>query len=223
MLEFWSYIKSFSQDWVTRMTGVASLVIPFGNLIAEKISSGKLLPQWTLVVVAALCFLVASFRVWRVEHRRLVAHPLRMLLDDLELCRRHWKRHEHDYLKVGTPYFPFSGTPDQAEKWTQQNLNEYKDKIQLQNEFLSHARAARYVLEKLQDSRLPPLVATLSGPLLYAINGHQLDEMIRDEDTLLRAKITAIEKSGVKAYPAPPMQFVVPSDQPPAADSAELY
>ena len=223
MLDFWRYLKSFSQDWVTRMTGGASLVIPFSNLIAEKISRGQLLPQWTLIVVAALCFLIASFRVWRVEHRRLVALPLRMLLDDLEFCRRHWKRHEHDYLKVGTPYFPFSGTPDQAEKWTAQNLNEYKDKIHLQNEFLSHARSVRDALEKLRDSRLPPLVAHLSGPLLYAINGYQLDEMIRDEDTVLRAKITAIEKSGVKAHPAPPIQFTVPSDAPPAADSGDLY
>lgn len=223
MLEFWAYIKSFSQDWVTRMTGGASLLIPFGNLIAEKISTGKLLPEWALIVVAALCFFVASFRVWRVEHRRLVALPLRILLDDLEACRRHWKRHEHDYLKVATPYFPFSGTPDQAEKWTAQNINEYKDKIQLQNEFLSHARDVGEALEKLQDSRLPPLVAHLSGPLMYAINGHQLDEMIGDEDTMLRAKITSIEKSGVKAHPAPPLQYVVPSDAPPGADSADLY
>jgi hypothetical protein len=223
MLEFWSYIKSFSQDWVTTMTGGASLVIPFGNLIAERVSSGKLLPEWTLIVVAALCFLVASFRVWRVEHRRLQALPLRMLLVDLELCRRHWKRHEHDYLKVGTPYFPFSGTPDQPEKWTAQNINEYKDKIQLQNQFLSHAGAVRDALEKLQDSRLPPLVAHLSGPLLYTINGHQLDEMIRDEEAMLKANVAAIEKSGVRAYPAPPIQYVVPSDQPPGGDSGDMY
>lgn len=205
------------------MTGVASLVIPFGNLIAEKISTGRLLPQWTLIVVAALCFLVASFRVWRLEHRRLVAVPLRILLNDLELCRRHWKRHEHDYLKVGKPYFPFSGTPDQGEYWTSQNINEYKDKIQLENEFLSNARAVRDALEKLQDFRFPPLVAHLSGPLRYTINGHQLDEMIRDEDTMLRAKIETIEKSGVKLRPAPPMQFAVPSDAPPAGESDDLY
>ncbi len=88
---------------------------------------------------------------------------------------------------------------------------------------LAYQQLSELLERSFAHVRLPPLVAHLSGPLLYAMNGHQLDEMIGDEDTMLRAKITSIEKSGVKAHPAPPMQYVVPSDAPPGADSAELY
>jgi len=221
VVEFWHYIKSFSQDWKTRMTSGSSLIIPFANVIAEKWNGGKLLPQWALVLIAALCFLMASFRVWRVEHRRLLTLPLRMLLGELDACRRHWKKHEHDYRKIGTPYFPFSGTPD-FERWTSQNIHEFKDKISLGNEFRSHAQAVEIALRDLQDSRFPELIRLLSSPLYGSFNGQQLDEMIRDEEMMLRAKIMAIEKSGVKPFPAPENQSTTPPLMPNRGDS-ELY
>jgi len=197
------------------MNGVCSLIIPFVNVITEKLY-GKLLPQWALWVVAALCFLWASFRVWRGEHRRLLALPLRMLLSDLEKCRRHWKKHEHDYLKLGTPYFPLAGTPD-LPHWSPQNIDEFRDKILLRNEFRLHAQAAQVALTDLGDSRFPELVALGALPVL--VTGQQLDEMIRDENTMLRHKITELERSGVKPCPAPEMQYTAPIPMPTGDDT----
>jgi hypothetical protein len=59
---------------------------------------------------------------------------------------------------VGKPYFPFSGTPDKAESWTQQNLNEYK---------IAYLREPNMRLHRLLHPAPLDMPATVLQPLRF--------------------------------------------------------
>jgi hypothetical protein len=60
------YLLAFTHDWVTLMSGIASVVLTIAG-IARK---WEFIPRWYWLVTAAICFFVASFRVWNAEHRK---------------------------------------------------------------------------------------------------------------------------------------------------------
>jgi hypothetical protein len=178
------------------MTGGFSLVLPFANLIVEMLLKRRL-PDPLLLVVAAICFAYASYRVWRAEHRRRLVLPLVILLESVELLRKHWKKHEHDFGKIGTPYFPASGTPEFS-YWTPANCYEYRDKSQLSSEIIRCAQNLRLAYDSLSDTNYPQFVKTMTGPMGSSVNGQQLDEMLRDLDRDLIRKIREIGRKGAR-------------------------
>jgi hypothetical protein len=68
MRELGRYISGFIRDWVALMSGVASIVLTFIG-----IHRGSPIPNSYVWEAAAICFFIASFRVWLAEHRRAEA------------------------------------------------------------------------------------------------------------------------------------------------------
>jgi hypothetical protein len=60
-----SYLAAFQQDWVTLMSGIASVI---SGIVAAL--RGQLLPNWIFWPICLACFLFASYRVWLHEHQR---------------------------------------------------------------------------------------------------------------------------------------------------------
>ena len=197
--EPWEYVSLFWADWITSMTAGLSLISPFANVIADVFRLSHPIPETVLVIVSALAFACASFRVWRAERRRRLAVSLKNLLVLLEEARKGWKKHEHDCGKIGKPYFPFSGPPS-FEGWTVQNFEEHKDKIVMSEKFYSYARAAHSAFAALGYSTLTPLSDALWGPPRYNINGNQLDELIREDFQTISAKIGDVHRGRAKAW-----------------------
>jgi hypothetical protein len=69
MLDGRNYLKALSTDWVALMSSLASLVLTFIPLMSD----AKRVPDWTYWLAAAICLIVASYRVWLKEHRALIA------------------------------------------------------------------------------------------------------------------------------------------------------
>lgn len=68
MRELRLFLRAVYDDWLALMSGIA------GVLLGAAAASGRgPLPDWTFWLAAALCLIVASFRVWRTQHR--AAHP----------------------------------------------------------------------------------------------------------------------------------------------------
>ena len=60
----WLYVRSFWPDWLSRMSGIASVA-----LLAIATIWNRPLPRWSVFLAAAVCYAVASFRVWQQKHR----------------------------------------------------------------------------------------------------------------------------------------------------------
>ena len=63
----WTYLRCLAREWLT---------IAIGALLATDIillrAQGHPIPRWSYLVLLALAYLVASFRVWLVERRRAI-------------------------------------------------------------------------------------------------------------------------------------------------------
>lgn len=78
MHELRLYLCALYEDWVARMGGGIGAI-----LVLLPASGWDPLPSWVVWAAAGLCFVVASFRVWRKAHRE--AHPYEK--ERLELAR----------------------------------------------------------------------------------------------------------------------------------------
>lgn len=65
---FGNYLKAFWGDWVARMSGPASIVLAFLATYFEFIVKHGKAALW---VASAVCFIIASYRIWAAERRRL--------------------------------------------------------------------------------------------------------------------------------------------------------
>jgi len=66
MQRVWEYLYDFWSDWVAIMSGIGSVTFAVINTI-------KALPTWSFWLLSALCFVVASFRVWLIERKKVEA------------------------------------------------------------------------------------------------------------------------------------------------------
>jgi hypothetical protein len=62
------YLAALWGDWVTRMSGAASIVLAFLAAYWEFIVKHGKVALW---IASAVCFVIASYRVWAKERRRL--------------------------------------------------------------------------------------------------------------------------------------------------------
>jgi hypothetical protein len=64
------FLKAVSSDWVALMSGVGSIaMLILGITVFHK----KSIPRWLVLVVAAVCLVCASARVWTTENRKYQA------------------------------------------------------------------------------------------------------------------------------------------------------
>jgi hypothetical protein len=63
----WTYLRGLAHEWLTIAVG-ALLALDIILLRAQ----GYPIPRWSYLVLLALAYLVASFRVWLVERRRAI-------------------------------------------------------------------------------------------------------------------------------------------------------
>jgi hypothetical protein len=71
------YIAAIWADWLSRMSGIASLAIAFIAAYYELIDNGK--PA--LWIAASSCYVIASFMVWYKYHPDLIIEVREVLLD----------------------------------------------------------------------------------------------------------------------------------------------
>src|SRR5438094_9829565 len=68
MKNVWAYLRVFSSDWVAVMSGGASLLLAaLAHYLREPVVPAK----W-LWIAAALCFILASYKVWEKEHVKVI-------------------------------------------------------------------------------------------------------------------------------------------------------
>jgi hypothetical protein len=74
-MDFGAYVLAFGQDWITLMSGIASVILAIIG-VAKKWDR---VPRWAFILAALICFFVASGRIWTTEHRARVqlesTHP----------------------------------------------------------------------------------------------------------------------------------------------------
>jgi hypothetical protein len=63
--EFWKFIKAFGQHWSTWMSG--PLAVPFG--LASIYLEGR--ARALCLLLSAVCFVFASFQIWRMQQREI--------------------------------------------------------------------------------------------------------------------------------------------------------
>src|SRR5207247_10409347 len=62
-MDFRSFLRAISADWVSLMSGIGSIVLLFASLLFQ-------ISGWPVLIVAAICFFIAAIRVWTKEHRQ---------------------------------------------------------------------------------------------------------------------------------------------------------
>ena len=67
-MDFKEFLLAFGQDWVTLMSGIASVALTIIG-VAKK---WEKVPNWAFWLAASVCFVFASARVWTVQHRARV-------------------------------------------------------------------------------------------------------------------------------------------------------
>ena len=88
MQNFRKFIGAFCSDFVTLMSGIASVVLTFVG-----IAMGLRAPNTAVWTAAALCFLVASYRVWlKGPNKALEAVPTTENPTTLERFARIWRK-----------------------------------------------------------------------------------------------------------------------------------
>jgi len=60
------YLLALWSDWVGRMSGATSVVLAVINAIAT-------IPSWMFWIASAFCFILASFRIWLSERKKVEA------------------------------------------------------------------------------------------------------------------------------------------------------
>ena len=68
-MHFWAFFRAYADDWKTLMSGIGSIILAFWAVTFPPSDNGKML----LLAASAVCFVVASFRIWENEHRQLLA------------------------------------------------------------------------------------------------------------------------------------------------------
>jgi hypothetical protein len=63
------FFKAVLEDWVTLMSGLASILLAF---IAAFVVGDTTTTQKLLVVVSVVCFIISAYRVWASEHKKNV-------------------------------------------------------------------------------------------------------------------------------------------------------
>jgi hypothetical protein len=65
-MEFRAFLEAIGGDTVSLLSGIGSVALLIFGLTAFY---NKAVPRWIVLIVAALCFIFAAFRVWTTEHR----------------------------------------------------------------------------------------------------------------------------------------------------------
>jgi len=60
------FILALVADWVSLMSGIASVILALLGTIRK----WQDVPRWAFITAAAICFFVASARIWTTEHRK---------------------------------------------------------------------------------------------------------------------------------------------------------
>jgi hypothetical protein len=62
------YLRAYLEDWVSLMSGGASVAFTFWAILTDPNNVNLRKGLW---IVSALCFIVASYRVWSREHKEV--------------------------------------------------------------------------------------------------------------------------------------------------------
>jgi hypothetical protein len=76
-MEFRAFLGAFTADWVTLMSGIASVIL----LILGTFRKWNNVPRPVFWIAAALCFFFASARVWTTEHYKVQSQITYIQLD----------------------------------------------------------------------------------------------------------------------------------------------
>lgn len=72
-----AFAEEFWQGWITRMTAGMSLICPFGALLFD----WKPQALWGISVI---CLIIASYRVWLRQRRKVRAYPFGVLMENVQ-------------------------------------------------------------------------------------------------------------------------------------------
>lgn len=81
------YFAAVWADWVARMSGIASIILAFLAAYFEFIVKHGKAVLW---ITAALCFIIASYRIWAKEHMAVLAAQARFSADDKDARKREY-------------------------------------------------------------------------------------------------------------------------------------
>lgn len=57
------YVSGFWPDWLSKLSGIASVILLF-------IGAFWPIKRWEIFLASVVCYVVASFRVWHIEHQK---------------------------------------------------------------------------------------------------------------------------------------------------------
>ena len=97
------------------MTGPLSLILLFTPLVVPKVTAQYLGGSTLVWIVAFICLLVSSYRIWLSEHRARLAQRLEPLIEDARRLRELWEKIQYDNPNSQLVKFPLSGFD--VEKW----------------------------------------------------------------------------------------------------------
>lgn len=81
------YFAALWADWVARMSGAASIILAFLAAYFEFIVQHGKAALW---VTAAICFIIASYRIWVKKHAAVLAARARFNADDKDARKREY-------------------------------------------------------------------------------------------------------------------------------------
>jgi hypothetical protein len=67
-MDWIGFLSAFSESWVSYMSGLVSVILAIVGAVLY--SKGKSVPAWCFWTLALTCFVVASVKVWTIEHQR---------------------------------------------------------------------------------------------------------------------------------------------------------
>jgi hypothetical protein len=116
------YLAALWSDWVARMSGVASVILAFLAAYLEFIVKNGRVALWA---TAAVCFVVASYRIWAKEHKALLAKQaeLERLVAENDggargrARRKYLRERLGELLQEGEKYRIYIGTPERHAAW----------------------------------------------------------------------------------------------------------
>jgi len=120
------FLAALFGDWVALMSGIGSVVLLVLSLTAFY---NKPTPRWIVIAVAAICFFLASVRVWTTEHRKYLEEARKntpQLVAEIQQLCVGGSTTDRDtgkpYIKDGTPVLVIAtventGMPSVARGW----------------------------------------------------------------------------------------------------------
>jgi hypothetical protein len=67
-MDFKDFFLAFTNNWVSLLSGCGSVALLIIGLPLYK----KGVPRWIVLLVAAICFFIASVKVWTTEHQAVI-------------------------------------------------------------------------------------------------------------------------------------------------------